>query len=115
MNKNRWLLPALASLAFLVFSLVVISREGPFGFVVEHTRNGWSVQIGFDLVLSAFTALGFIAPVARRVGVRMGPWIILTLLTGSIGLLALAARVLYLQSKSSEAAQAPASASPSVA
>lgn len=115
MNKSRWLLPALASLAFLVFSLVVMTREGPFGFIVEHSRNGWSVQIGLDLVLSAVTALCFIAPAARRVGVRMVPWVVLTVLTGSIGLLALAARVLYLQAKVEGAAKAPASAAPLVA
>lgn len=115
MNKSRWLLPAFGSLAFLVFSLVVISREGPFGFVVEHSRNGWSVQIGLDLVLAAVTALCFIAPAARRVGMRMAPWVVLTFLTGSIGLLALAARVLYLQAKAEGAAKAPASPAPSVA
>ncbi len=42
MNKAHWLLPALASLAFFVFTLVVANREGLFGFVVEHShvQNG---------------------------------------------------------------------------
>ncbi len=99
MNKTRWLLPAVASLAFLIFSIVVASREGLFGFLVEHQRNGWGVQIAIDLVTATVVALRFIAPVARRVGLRMAPWVVLTICTGSIGLLALVARVLYAQRK----------------
>lgn len=110
MSKNRWLLPALASLAFLTFSLVVAAREGLFGFLVEHRRNGWGVQIGIDLVLATIVALSFITPAARRAGVRMAPWIVLTLCTGSIGLLALVARVLYAQSHTSGTAAGGATA-----
>lgn len=99
MNRVHWLVPALASLAFLVFSTVVATREGPFGFLVEHVRNGWGAQIALDLVLSVTVALLFVAPVARRVGVRVAPWVVLTVLTGSIGLLALVARVRYAQTK----------------
>lgn len=99
MGRTHWLVPALASLAFLVFSIGVASREGLFGFLVEHQRNGWGAQIGIDLVLSVIVALVFIAPVARQAGVRMAPWLVLTVLTGSIGLLALVARVRYVQAK----------------
>jgi hypothetical protein len=110
MNRVHWLVPALGSLAFLVFSIVVATREGPFGFIVEHSRNGWSAQITIDLVTSMLIAILFVAPVARRVGVRMAPWVVLILLTGSIGLLALVARVRYAQTK--EAVPGTAGVSP---
>jgi len=115
MNKIRWMLPAFGSLAFLVFSLVVASREGLFGFVAEHQRSGWSVQILMDLVFSATVALWFVAPVARRVNVRMWPWVIATVLLGSIGLMALVARVRYAQAKGAGLPATPVPASPSLA
>ncbi len=93
--KYVWIAPALASLAFFVFSISVVVSEGPFGFISEHTRNGWGLQIGIDLVSCALLALLFAAPLTRRYGIRLWPWVVLTLATGSIGLFALAARLLY--------------------
>jgi hypothetical protein len=95
MHKNLWILPAVASASFCLFSLWVVGVEGPFGFMVEHMRNGWGLQIGLDLVLSALTAFGFLVHHGRRHGVRPLPWLVLVVATGSIGLLALVARVLY--------------------
>lgn len=42
-------------------------------------------------------ALLLSVPLARRHGIRMLPWVVLTVATGSIGLLALVARLLYAQ------------------
>ncbi|MFS8065130.1 MAG: hypothetical protein ACMG6S_02040 [Byssovorax sp.] len=97
--KHVWILPAVASVAFFSFTVSVMLAEGPFGFVTEHTRNGWGNQIGIDLFTSATLALCFAAPLARRHGVRLWPWILLTIATGSIGLLALQARILYARSR----------------
>jgi len=93
--KNLWLLPALGSAAFLAFSLRVMVVDGPFGFVQVHTNAGWGGQVGTDLVLSATVALFFAAPCAKKYGIKPAPWVVLTLLTGSIGLMAYAARILY--------------------
>ncbi|CAN5554224.1 hypothetical protein BH09MYX1_BH09MYX1_40530 [soil metagenome] len=95
MKKQIWLLPAAGSFAFSVFSVRTMVAEGPLGFVDEHLRNGWSAQIGIDLLSSATVALFFGAPLARRHGIRMLPWVVLTILTGSVGLLAFAARILH--------------------
>lgn len=95
MNKRLWLIPAGLSLAFLSYSLWCMVTAGPLGFVVEHTRNRWSAQIGLDLVNSAVLCLFMAAPLARPYRIRMLPWVVLTLATGSIGLFALAARILY--------------------
>jgi len=93
--KNLWLLPALGSAAFLAFSLRVMAVHGPFGFVEVHTNGAWGGQVGTDLVLSATVALFFAAPYAKKHGIKPAPWVVLTLLTGSIGLLAYTARILY--------------------
>jgi hypothetical protein len=98
MKKNLWLVPAIASAGFFLFSVRVMISDGPFGFVTEHTRHGWSgwsAQVAIDLVTSVTIGLFFAVPQARKRGIRPLPWIVLTVLTGSIGLLAFAARLLY--------------------
>lgn len=111
MKKNLWILPALASLLFFTFSLEVVLTEGPWGFWVEHTaRNGWGYQIFIDLVSAATIGLLFASPQARKYGVRPAPWVVLTILTGSIGLWAFVARILYAKETKSAAALIPSGA-----
>jgi hypothetical protein len=100
MSKNLWLLPAAASVLFFVFTLQVVINEGLFGFVANHSRNGWGAQVFIDLVSAATLALCFAAPHARKYGIKLLPWIALTVCTGSIGLFALAARILYVRENS---------------
>jgi len=92
-----WLVPATLSFLFLVFSLYAVLVEGPFGFWPEHTRNFWGNQIWFDLLLAVGIGWFLIVPQAKSVGMRPFPWLFLVLCTGSIGFLAMLARLLYLR------------------
>lgn len=94
-----WLLPACAAAGFLLWSLVAAVREGATGFWSEHTRNLWGNQIWFDLLFAAAAALAFMLPRARALGMRPLPWTLLVLSTGSIGLLAMVARIRFLEEK----------------
>jgi hypothetical protein len=96
-HPNAWIVPALFCTMFLGWSLFAVISEGLFGFWTEHTRNIWGVQIWFDLLLAISIALTFLIPEARRVGMRPLPWIILILCTGSIGILAMMSRLLFLR------------------
>lgn len=98
-TKNRWLFPATASLVFLLFSLYAISVEGVFGFWTEHTRNFLANQIWMDLLLAVGIAWFFVVPQAKALGMRPLPWLVLIASTGSIGLLAMTARLLYLRDR----------------
>lgn len=97
--RNRWLFPAAASLFFLLFSLYAISVEGIFGFWIEHTRNFLANQIWMDLLLAVGIAWFFVVPQAKALGMRPLPWLVLIASTGSIGLLAMTARLLYLRDR----------------
>ncbi len=99
MNSKSWIIAAILSVSFLAFSVWVATQEGPFGFWVEHTRNLWGNQIGIDLVAGISVALVFIAPRARKAGINLVPWVALTVLGGSIGLLAFVARVFYAEAQ----------------
>lgn len=98
-RAGAWKWPAGLSLAFLAWSLGAAWMEGPLGFWPEHTRHAWGNQIWFDLLLAAGVALAFLVPQARSLGMRPLPWVLAVACTGSIGLLAMTARVLYLKEK----------------
>jgi len=94
--KNIWMLPAFLAIAFLVFTLWTIAATGqPLGFVAEHTHSPWGAQIGIDLFNALCVGIYFANVLSRQYRFRAWPYVLLTLCTGSPGVLALAARVLY--------------------
>jgi hypothetical protein len=97
--RRRWLFPAALSAGFLAFSLYTVSQEGVLAFWPEHTRNLWGNQIWFDLLLAAGVGYTALAPRARAVGMNLVPWLVTVAVTGSIGLCAMFARVIQLESE----------------
>lgn len=95
--KHGWLFPAALSAAFLVFSAMAVVREGPLGFWDVHVKGLWGNQVWFDLLLAAGVGWSSMWPQARAVGMRPLPWLLLVVLTGSVGLLAVLARLSYLE------------------
>ncbi|NES86263.1 MAG: DUF2834 domain-containing protein [Moorea sp. SIO2B7] len=101
-KKKIWLFPAALSLLFLLFSVQTVTNGGMFGFWTEHTRNLWGNQIWLDLLLAFGIGWSFAVPEAKTLGMRPIPWLVLILSTGSVGLLAMLARLLYLRENSGE-------------
>lgn len=97
--REAWRVPAGLSLLFLLWSLAAVIAEGPLGFWSEHVRDMWGNQIWFDLLLAAGVAWTLLLPRARAAGMQPWVWLALTLCTGSIGLLAALARLLWLESR----------------
>lgn len=92
-------IPALLSAAFFAGSLIPIQTGGAFGFWAEHTRNDWTNQIFLDLLLCAGCAYFLLLDRARAVAMPVLPWFLAIAASGSIGLLAMTARVLFLEQK----------------
>jgi disulfide bond formation protein DsbB len=88
---------ALLSAVFAGYTAVQIGTEGAAMFYVNHTGNLTCVQVWWDLVMCVLVALFLIAPRARAVGMNMVPWAMFVALTASIGLLAMAARLFWLE------------------
>ncbi|MFL0356189.1 hypothetical protein ACI5KX_06880 [Erythrobacter sp. GH1-10] len=95
---------------FAAFTAVQIWSEGVIMFWTNHTVNLTGIQVWWDLVMCVVIALFFIAPRARAAGMNVIPWALLAGATASIGLLAMCARLFWLESQSSAADARPATA-----
>ena len=94
--KHIWILPAVLAVAFLLFTgWTMVTTGKPFGFMEEHTHSAWGAQIGIDLFNALFVGIYCANVPSKQYGFRAWPYVLLTLCTGSPGVLALAARVLY--------------------
>ncbi|WP_295632999.1 hypothetical protein [Novosphingobium sp.] len=107
-GRGMWLIPATLSAALFGWSVWTVALEGPLGFWSEHLRDAWGNQIWFDLLLSMGTAFALLAPRAKARGMRLAPWFVAIACTGSVGLLAMAARYLFLRETAPAARHTPA-------
>lgn len=112
-NRNsvgNALLAAMLSAGFAAFTAVQIAQDGLVMFWTNHSQNLTGVQVWWDLILSVMIALFFIAPRARKAGMNVPLWGLLVVTTASIGLLAMCARLFWLEHAREEQAGEPAAA-----
>lgn len=87
---------------FGAFTAVQIGQEGVIGFFVNHTQNLTGLQVWWDLITCALIALFLIVPRARKQGMNVPLWALFVGTTASIGLLAMCARLFWLEQQSAE-------------
>lgn len=98
--------PAIAAAlsgGFAAYSGVTIWAEGLLPVLINHTSNLWGVQVWWDLLFSLTIALFLIAPRARAQGMNLPLWTLFIVATASIGLLAMCARLFWLERAKAEA------------
>jgi hypothetical protein len=88
---------------FAGFTAVTIATEGVFPVILNHTSNLWGVQVWWDLLFSLSVATFLILPRARAAGMSVWPWVLFILATASIGLLAMCARLFWLENRAGAA------------
>ncbi|MEX0286810.1 MAG: hypothetical protein AB3N23_19565 [Paracoccaceae bacterium] len=98
-KPGLWRLPAALSIAFAIFSVMTIMVEGPLGFWANHSQDFWGNQVWIDLLLAVALTWTLILPRARAQGMFLGGWFIFMVTTASIGLLAMLARLWYLEER----------------
>ncbi|MEM7780505.1 MAG: hypothetical protein AAF697_08965 [Pseudomonadota bacterium] len=94
---------AALSAMFFSFSVVTIWADGILPVWTNHTTNLWGVQVWWDLLFAVGIALFLIAPRAKAVGMNMPLWVLLIASTASIALLAMCARLFWLERAAEEA------------
>ena len=96
---NGWAVTALLAALFALCSTYAVATGGPLGFWTEHVRNAWGNQIWLDLLCAAATAFIVLLPRARAAGMAVWVWLAFLIATGSLGLLAMLARCLWLEGR----------------
>jgi hypothetical protein len=85
-------LAALVLFAFGAFSIWVVGTQGYLGFVTLAGREPWALQMLLDLVVSCALGIGWMVADARRRNLVVWPFVVATVLLGSLGLLAYVVR-----------------------
>lgn len=67
------------------------------GCFTNHSQSLTGLQVWWDLIQCALIALFLIAPRARKVGMNLVPWALFVGTTASIGLIAMCARLFWLE------------------
>ena len=96
-------LAAAVSAGFGAFTAVTIWAEGIEPLIANHTVNLWGVQVWYDLLICVAIALLFVIPRARKAGMMVPLWVLFVASTASIGLLAMVARLFWLEQAQSAA------------
>ncbi|NCP12898.1 MAG: hypothetical protein GW858_01890 [Sphingomonadales bacterium] len=92
---------AILCAVFGAFTAVQIVQDGVIGFFINHTQDLTGLQVWWDLLMCALIALFFIAPRARKQGMNVTLWGLFVGTTASIGLLAMCARLFWLERQAS--------------
>jgi hypothetical protein len=85
---NRIALSLAAFVTFTAYTLFVVANHSFLGFLADHQRGGWSLQIFVDLVVAATSFWIVAVPDARAQKINFWPYLVLTPFLGSIALLA---------------------------
>ena len=85
-------LAALVLAAFGAYSLWVVAGHGYTGFLSLAAREPWALQMLLDLVIACSFGVGWMLHDARKKDIKAWPFIVTTVLLGSIGLLAYVVR-----------------------
>ncbi len=85
--RSRALAAGVVLAVFAAYSLWVIAGHGVLGFVTLALREPWAMQLLVDLAIACTFAVGWMAHDARKHGIVLWPFVVATVLVGSIGLL----------------------------
>lgn len=94
-----WLVPAAMFAAFAAWTCVALLREDLHTLWSMVSGSFWGVQLWYDFLISLTAAFFLLQNRARAAGMKSEIWVLLVIFTGSIGLMLMLARTLYLERK----------------
>jgi hypothetical protein len=92
-----WLVPAVVVVPLAAWTGLAIAEAGLFGFWPLLTASPWGLQIWFDRLMSVTAGFFLLQNRARAAGMKSEVWVLVVIVTGSIGLLSMLARTIYLE------------------
>lgn len=93
-----WLIPAVGFVLVAALSAMAVVLEGAEGvWWFVHAESVWSLQGWYDRLAAVTVAFYLIQNRARAAGMKSEIWVILVIFMGSLALLPMLARMLYLE------------------
>ena len=92
-----WLVPAVVVVPVAAWTGVAIVEDGLFGFWPMVTGSAWGLQLWFDRLMLLAAGFFLLQNRARAAGMKSEVWVLVVIVTGGIGLLAMLARTVYLE------------------
>ena len=92
-----WLVPLAAFVSLAGWTLAALAIEGPANLLPVYTASHWGLQAWCDRLVCASIAFFLMQNRARSAGMKSETWVILVIFTGGLALLAMLARMLYLE------------------
>lgn len=83
MNKRTLAIAIL--IPFTLLTVYAVAQVGYLGLFDYHRHSPAGWQVFTDLVIALLLVLSWLVPEARKAGRNPWPWVVLTLLLGSIG------------------------------
>ena len=85
---SRIAMSIVAFVVFTAYTLFVVANHNLFGFLADHQKGGWSLQIFLDLCCAAISFWIVAVPDARARGINAWPYVVATPFLGSIAIFA---------------------------
>ena len=86
--NTRQIVLALVFLAHTALTVYVVANHGYVGFLVEVLSSWPGIQVMADLTIALFLVMGWMLVDARKHGLLVAPYLVVTLTFGSLGPLA---------------------------
>ena len=85
--SRKTLIAAAILVPFTAYSLWVVATHGYTGFLFLAWREPWAMQMLLDLVIACGFGIGWMVHDAKKHDIRVAPFIAMTIVVGSVGLL----------------------------
>lgn len=92
-----WLVPAIVVVPLAACTGWAIGEQGLFGVWPLATGSPWGLQLWFDRLMAVTAGFFLLQNRARQAGMKSEVWVLAVIVTGSIGLLLMLARTVYLE------------------
>ena len=92
-----WLVPLVIVIPFAGWTGYAIYAEGLVSFFPMLMESKWGLQVWYDRLMSLTAAYYLLQNRARAAGMKSDVWVLAIMATGSIALLLMLARTVYLE------------------
>jgi hypothetical protein len=98
-----WIVPAAFAAVAAGWTVLAVVTQGADALWPLLAGSPWGIQLWYDRLFAVTAAFFLLQNRARAVGMKSEVWVLMVIFTGSIGLLLMLARTLYIERRQTAA------------